>query len=102
MLEADPLKEIVQLDVDAEVVRIELQFVAGTQAAVLVDVHRDGCHRAVEGQAPVPVSGGIGLVVDELSAAGFRVGADGVLGVVHGAISFDDSGRLLKLNGCSN
>ena len=88
VLEADPLKEIVQLDVDAEVVRIELQFVAGTQAAVLVDVHRDGCHRAVERQAPVPVSGGIGLVVDELGAGGVRVGADGVLGVVHGAISF--------------
>ena len=32
---------VVQLDVDAEVVRVELELVAGADAAVLADVHRE-------------------------------------------------------------
>ena len=41
MLEADALERVVQLDVDAEVVRVELELVAGADAAVLGDVHRE-------------------------------------------------------------
>ena len=46
MLEADALQRVVQLDVDAEVVGIELELVAGPDAAVLVDVHRERRDRA--------------------------------------------------------
>ena len=38
VLEAQPLDGVVQLDVDAQVVGVELELVAGHQAAVLVDV----------------------------------------------------------------
>ncbi len=51
MLEADALDRVVQLDVDAEVVGVELQLVAGTDARVLVDVERQRGDRAVEGRA---------------------------------------------------
>jgi hypothetical protein len=40
VLEADAVHGIVQLDVDAEVVAVQLQLVAGPQPGVLVDVQR--------------------------------------------------------------
>jgi hypothetical protein len=40
MLEPNPLQGVVQLDVDAEVVRVELQSIAGPQTTGFVDVHR--------------------------------------------------------------
>src|SRR5690606_15662768 len=64
MLEADALQRVVQLDVDAEIIRIELQLVAGPDAGVLVDVDRQRGDRAVEGQLQVTVLRRVGLVVD--------------------------------------
>jgi hypothetical protein len=46
VLEAQPLDRVVQLDVDAEVVGIELQLVAGPEPAVLADVQRERGDRA--------------------------------------------------------
>ena len=56
MLEAYPLQRVGKLDVDAEVVGIELELVAGIQAAVLVDVQRQRRDRAVERELPVRVA----------------------------------------------
>ena len=64
MLEAQPLGRVVQLDVDAQVVRVEFQLVAGHQAAGLVDVHRQGGDRALDGVSPVPVTRGLGAEID--------------------------------------
>ena len=55
MLEAQPLHRVVQLDVHAEVVGVQLQLVARHQAALLVDVHRQGGDRPVGRQPPVLV-----------------------------------------------
>src|SRR6185295_3900720 len=44
-----------ELDVDAEVVAVELELVAGREALVLGDVERQPGDRAVEGQLPVVV-----------------------------------------------
>src|SRR4029078_10465239 len=64
LLEAEALEGVVELDVDAEVVRVQLELVAGADAAVFVAVHRDGGDGAVDGDFPVAVAGGIDLVVD--------------------------------------
>jgi hypothetical protein len=63
MLEAQPLDGIVQFNVDAEVVGIELEFVVAEPAG-LVDVHDQIGDVTVELDAPVPVARGVGLVVD--------------------------------------
>jgi hypothetical protein len=57
MLEAQPLNGVGELDVDGEVVRVELELVAGAQRRALVDGHgqrRDAA--AVRGQLQLPVS----------------------------------------------
>jgi hypothetical protein len=72
VLEADALHGIVQFHVDAEVVGVELQLVAGLDAAVFLDVQGEGGHMwrlAVEGQSPVGVAGRIGVVGDHLCAS---------------------------------
>jgi hypothetical protein len=51
------LSASLQLDVDAQVVAVELELVAGTQAAVLVEVGQQRGHRAFELRAS---SGGTG------------------------------------------
>jgi hypothetical protein len=64
MFKPDSLQRIVQLDVDAEVVRVELQSIPGAQATGFIDVHgqcRDGI---IDGQSPMPVSRWIGLKID--------------------------------------
>ena len=57
MLEADPLNRVGQLDVDAEVVRVQLEPIVGRQARVLLHVHRERRDGSVERQLPVPVAG---------------------------------------------
>jgi hypothetical protein len=47
VLKADAVDRVVQFDVDAEVVGVELQLVAGRDALFLGDV--EGVGRAVEG-----------------------------------------------------
>ena len=63
MLEAQPLHRVVQFDVDAEVVGIELELVVAEPAG-LVDVHDQIGDVAVVLDAPVAVARGIGLVID--------------------------------------
>jgi hypothetical protein len=64
VLEADALHGIVQLHVDAEVVGVELELVAGLDAAVFLDVQGEGGHRAVAGELPVVVMRGLGVEGD--------------------------------------
>ena len=61
MLEADPLNGVGELDVDAEVVRVQLQTVVTTQACVLLDVHRERRHRTIERKLPVFVAARMGV-----------------------------------------
>ncbi len=81
MLEADALQSVRELHVDAEVVGVQLERVAGTEALVLLDVHhepRDGA--AVLGrevEAPVRVALGVGLEADGV-LRGVRLGGHGV------------------------
>ena len=55
MLEADSLKHVMQLDIHAEVVRVELELVAGSDAGIFVDIQRQGGDPALDGDAPMPV-----------------------------------------------
>jgi hypothetical protein len=64
VLEAQPLDGVVQLDVDAEVVGVQLEVVAGDQAAVLVGAQHDPRGLAVDLQGEVPVGGGMGVERD--------------------------------------
>jgi hypothetical protein len=48
MLEADALESVVKLDIDAEVVRIEFELVAGADAAIFGDIHSEGGDRTIE------------------------------------------------------
>jgi hypothetical protein len=48
VLEADAVDGVVQLDVHAQVVAVELELVAGAQAAVLVEVGRQRGDGALE------------------------------------------------------
>ena len=81
MLEAQPLHRVVQFDVDAEVVGIELELVVAEPAG-LVDVHDQVGDVAVVLDAPMAVARGIGLVVDCVHRGSslcrsFRVAASG-------------------------
>src|SRR5262249_12349772 len=53
IFETDALKNVVELDVDAQVVRIQFEFVAGAEAAVFVDVHGESGDTAVDREFPV-------------------------------------------------
>jgi hypothetical protein len=70
VLEAYPLQRVRELDVDAEVVRIELELVARTDAGVLVDVHRQRRDRTVERELPMRVAVGMSVERDERPCAG--------------------------------
>ena len=56
MLEAQALQRVGKLDVDAQVVGIELELVAGHDAAILVDVERQRRDRAVHREPPMDVA----------------------------------------------
>jgi hypothetical protein len=64
VLEAQALDRVVQLDVDAEVVGVELQLVALEQARRLVHIEDEFGHRPAGDQPPVPIAGWIGGKVD--------------------------------------
>ena len=72
VLEADAIERIAQFDVDAEVVAVELQLVAGADAAVLGDVHGEPGHLAFDAQLPVPVRRRLGA---EVNAGGRHLGS---------------------------
>ena len=56
MLETQPLHRVGQLDVDAEIVGVELELVAGREAARLVDVELQGGDSVLDTQAPVTIA----------------------------------------------
>lgn len=64
MFETQALHGIVQFDIDAQIVGIELQLVAGTQAAIFAHIHRQRGDGAVEAQLPVLVLAGLGAEID--------------------------------------
>ena len=55
MLEAQPLADIGQLDVDAQVIGVQLQFVTVEQPALLVHVHEEVGPLAVDLEPPVAI-----------------------------------------------
>ena len=61
MLEADAVERVGQFDIDAEIIGIELQPIAGIEPALLGHVERQGRDRPVARKPPMPVSGGIGV-----------------------------------------
>ena len=71
MLEADAIERVVQLDVHAQVVAVELELVAGKDAAILGGIHCQRGDFTVDRKRPVPIPGRIGAVVD----ARFRISA---------------------------
>src|SRR5262249_24460842 len=72
MLESQPLAGVVQLDVNAEIVRVELELVAGLEPAVLLQVHRQRPDSSVDVELPVLVPGRVGPEVDHHTlTAGF-------------------------------
>ena len=65
VFKTDALQGIVQFNVHAQVIRVELEFVAWANAGVFVDVDRQGGHGTGKGQADVLVVLGRGLVIDD-------------------------------------
>jgi hypothetical protein len=66
VLEPQPLHGIVELDVDAQVIRIEFELIAFEQAGILVDIHDQLGHLAIELELPVAIARGLGLEVDAM------------------------------------
>jgi hypothetical protein len=56
VLETQALQRVRQLDVDAEVIRIELELVARLNAALLVDIECERGEIAVDRKPPVDVT----------------------------------------------
>jgi hypothetical protein len=88
VLEADAVQGVIQLDVDTEVVRVELELVAGADAAVFGNVDEQGRDGALEGQLDVLVLGRAGLVFND------RVRR-------HGGLLTGKVGKKWGLNQCS-
>src|SRR5713101_5375543 len=64
MLEADALEGVVKLYVDPEVVGVELELVAGANAAIFGDVHSESGDGAIEEKTPVFVARRVGAKID--------------------------------------
>src|SRR5258707_3879808 len=64
MLEARALEGVVKLDVDPEVVGVELELVAGANAAIFGDVHSESGDGAIEEKTPVFVARRVGAKID--------------------------------------
>jgi hypothetical protein len=88
MLEANALQRVVQLDVDAEIVGVQLELVSGANAGILCDVHGERRDRAVERKLPMPVTVRMRCEIDAIRYGRYR-GGDGT---VH-----QDSVRMLRL-----
>ena len=65
MLETDSLYSVMQLNIDAEIIGIQLELVAVTQPTVFVHRHGQGSDHTIHGQRPVPVALRGGLVVND-------------------------------------
>ena len=55
MLEANALHHVGKLDIDAEVVRVELELVAFGERLIFLDVHRQRRYGSIDLKLPVPV-----------------------------------------------
>ena len=64
MLEADAVERVMQLDIDPEVVRVELQPVAWGKSAFLGDIQGQRGDRAGTREAPVAIAWGLGVEGD--------------------------------------
>src|SRR5579875_1056963 len=64
MLEAQPLHGIVKFDVHAEIVGIQLEFIAVEQPGVRIHIHDQRRYRPVAFDAPMPITARLGLEVD--------------------------------------
>src|SRR5439155_10522459 len=71
MLETDALDGVVELDVNAQVVRIELEFVALEDSAIFRDIHRQRRNRPGKAQTPMPVLRWRSAVIDNDGASHF-------------------------------
>ena len=84
MLEANALNRVGQLDVDAEIVRVQLQPVVGRESSVFAHVHRQRRDRAVDTELPVLVVMGVSFEADGESG-----------GVSHSPLEIERSFKLL-------
>src|SRR5690606_12927140 len=64
VLEAQPLDRVLQLEVDAEVVAVQLQLVARPERVGRVDLQREAGDGTVDPELPVPVAVRVGLELD--------------------------------------
>jgi len=64
MLEADAVQRVRQLDVDAKVVGIELEPVAGEEPGLFRNIQGQRGDRAVTGEAPMAIAEGIAVERD--------------------------------------
>ncbi len=55
MLKTDAVERVVEFDVHAKVIAVELELVAGTQARVFIEISTQGRNRAIEAQLPVAI-----------------------------------------------
>ena len=72
VFETDALQCVGQLDVDGEVVGIQLEAIVRAEPALLANVHRQRGNRAIKGQFPVLVPGGVCFERDGLDGGGFH------------------------------
>ena len=63
MLEAQTLHRVVQFDVHTQIVGIELEFVAGRNAAVFLNIERQGGNFPLNAPRPVAVFIGLRFVI---------------------------------------
>jgi len=56
MLESDAVERVAQLDVNAQIVGVQFQLVAGLDGRVFIDVERERGYGAVKGEAPVLIT----------------------------------------------
>jgi len=70
VLEANAVERVVQLDVDAQVVRVELELVARPDPGIFVDVERQRRDPPVDAQLPVPIALGEASNVTSPGSAG--------------------------------
>ena len=62
VLKADAIDRIIELNVYAQVVTVQLELVAGTQTCVFINVNSECRHGTIERQFPMFVGRWVGLV----------------------------------------
>jgi len=67
MLESDAVERVAQLDVNAQIVGVQFQLVAGLDGRVFIDVERERGYGAVKAEAPVLITLGCAVECDQAS-----------------------------------